>query len=128
SLSAWTGRLSHGRYQSPAGGLHCQRSGTGNLAAWINRRGDFSREGSGFDPVTRLLRKSGQRQWFRYADEKGKRGIRAPGNHFIFSSSQQGIISVEVTADALTIDDSSKGAAEVSHMITFVARLDHEVI
>jgi hypothetical protein len=33
-----------------------------------------------------------------------------------------------VTADALTIDHSSKGAAEVAYMITFLALLDHEVI
>jgi hypothetical protein len=31
-------------------------------------------------------------------------------------------------ADALTIDDSSKGAVEVSHIITFLALLDHEVV
>jgi hypothetical protein len=38
------------------------------------------------------------------------------------------MISAEVTADALTIDHSSKGAAEVLHLITFLALLDHKVI
>jgi len=34
----------------------------------------------------------------------------------------------EVIADGLTVDDCSKGAAEVAHMISFMALLDHEVI
>jgi hypothetical protein len=74
------------------------------------------------------MRKSGRRQWSRYAHGKHKRGIRAPGNHFILPSSQQSIISAQMIADALTIDDSSKGAVEVSHIITFPALLDHKVI
>ena len=60
--------------------------------------------------------------------QKNKRGARAPGNHLILSKPQQNIIGAEVTADGLAVDDRSKGAAEVSHMITFAAQLDHEVI
>ena len=76
----------------------------------------------------RLLRKSGRCQWSRYGYRKDKRGAHAPGNDLILAKSQPNIIAVELTADGLTVDDSSEGAAEVSHMITFAALLDHEVI
>jgi hypothetical protein len=74
------------------------------------------------------LPEPGRRRSFGYPHREDKRRIRAAGNHFILSSSQQSVISAELTADALTIDHSSKGAADVSHMITFLARLDHEVV
>jgi hypothetical protein len=61
-------------------------------------------------------------------DKEDKRRAHTPGNHLIFAKSQQNIITAELIADGLTVDDSSKGAAEVSHMITFAALLDHEVI
>ena len=77
---------------------------------------------------SRLLRKSGRCQWSRYGYRKDKRGAHAPGNHLILAKSQPNIIAAELIADGLTVDDSSKGAAEVSHMITFAALLDHEVI
>ena len=76
----------------------------------------------------RLLRKPGQRQRSRYGYRKDKRRAHAPGNHLILSKSQQIIISAEFAADGLTVNDSSKGAAKVSHVITFAALLDHEVI
>jgi hypothetical protein len=74
------------------------------------------------------LRKSGQRQWCRYGYRKDKRGAHTPGNHLILSKSQPNIIAAELIADGLTVDDSSEGAAEISHMITSAALLDHEVI
>jgi hypothetical protein len=56
-----------------------------------------------------------------YGHREDKGGPHAPGNHFILSSSQQNIIRAEVIADGLTVDDCSKGAAEVAQMITFMA-------
>jgi hypothetical protein len=60
--------------------------------------------------------------------QKTQTGNLHPRNHFILSGSQQRIVDAELTADGLTGDDGTKGAVEVSHMITFVALLDHEVI
>jgi hypothetical protein len=76
----------------------------------------------------RLLREARRRQWSRYGYRKDKRGAHAPGNHLILAKLQHNIIAAELIADGLTVDDSSEGAAEVSHMITFAALLDHEVI
>jgi len=69
-----------------------------------------------------------QHQRSRYGHREDKGGPQAPRNHFILTSSQQNIIGAEAIADGLTVDDCSKGAAEVAHMITFMALLDHEVI
>ena len=49
-------------------------------------------------------------------------------NHFILSCSQWRIIATEVIADGLAVDDRSKRAAEVAHIIISVALLDHEVV
>ena len=76
----------------------------------------------------RLLRQSGRRRCFRYGYRKHKRGAHTPGNHLILAKSQQNIIAAGLIADGLTVDDSSEGAAQISHMITFAALLEHEVI
>jgi len=46
----------------------------------------------------------------------------------VFSRLQWRIITAEMIADGLTVDDRSKRAAEVAHIITSVALLDHKVI
>jgi hypothetical protein len=74
------------------------------------------------------LQKSWHYYLSRYGHREDKGGPDAPGNHFILSSSQQNIIRAAVIADGLTVYDCSKGAAEVAHIITFMALLDYEVI
>jgi hypothetical protein len=74
------------------------------------------------------MRKSGRREWFGDGYGKDKRGAHAPSNHLVLAKPQHNVTGAEVTADGLTVDDSSKGAAEVSQMIAFVALLDHEVV
>ena len=85
---------------------------------------------AGFARNTKTLFRSNARQHqrSRYGHREDKGGPQAPRNHFILTSSQQNIIGAEAIADRLTVDDCSKGAAEVAHMITFMALLDHEVI
>src|SRR5262249_54317797 len=63
-----------------------------------------------------------------YEHGEDKRRIHAAGNHFMLSRSQRRIISAEMMADGLAVDDRSKRAAEVAHMITSAALLDHEVV
>jgi len=63
-----------------------------------------------------------------YEHGEDKRRIHAAGNHFILSRSQRRIITAEMLADGLAVDDRSKRAAEVAHIITSVALLDHEVV
>src|SRR5258707_395881 len=59
---------------------------------------------------------------------RANRRMHATGNHFILSSLQWRIITAEMIADGLAVDDRSKRAAEVAHIITSVALLDHEVV
>ena len=54
--------------------------------------------------------------------------MHAASNHFILSLLQQRIISAEMGADRLTVNDCAKSAAEIAHIIAFFALLDHEVI
>jgi hypothetical protein len=49
-------------------------------------------------------------------------------NYFILPSAQWHIVDTEMIADGLAVDDRSKGAAKVAHMIVLVALLDNEVI
>src|SRR5215813_13742227 len=63
-----------------------------------------------------------------YEHGEDKRRIHAAGNHFILSRSQWHIITAEMIADGLAVDDRSKRAAEVAHIIASVALLDHEVV
>src|SRR2546430_572995 len=49
-------------------------------------------------------------------------------NHFILSRSQCRIITAEMIADGLAVDDRSKRAAEVAHIKIPVALLDHEMV
>src|ERR1700730_13875791 len=69
-----------------------------------------------------------QHQRSRYGHREDKAGPQAPRNHFILTSSQQNIIGAEAIADGLTVDDCSKGAAEVAHMITLMGHRDNETI
>jgi hypothetical protein len=50
------------------------------------------------------------------------------GKHFILSRSQRCFINVEMISDRLAVDDRSKRAAEIAHIIILVALLDHEMI
>src|SRR5262249_42702048 len=61
-----------------------------------------------------------------YEHGEDKRGTHATGNHFILSSSQWRIITAEMLADQLAVDDQSKRAAGVADIIASVALLDHE--
>ena len=70
----------------------------------------------------------GRHQRSRYGHGEDKGRPRAPGNHLILASPQQNIIGAEAIADRLTVDGCSKSVAEVAHMISFMALLDHEVI
>src|SRR5215510_11441033 len=63
-----------------------------------------------------------------YEHGEDKRRIHAAGNHFILSRSQWHIITAEIIADGLAVDDRSKRATEVAHIIASVALLDHEVV
>jgi len=63
-----------------------------------------------------------------YGHGEDKRRLHAAGNHFILSTSQRRIIGAEMIADGLAVNDRSKRAAEVAHMITSTALLDHEVV
>ena len=65
---------------------------------------------------------------FRYKDGEDKRRIHAAGNHFILSRSQRCFITAEMISDGFAVDDRSKRAAEVAHIVIFVALLDHEMI
>jgi hypothetical protein len=69
-----------------------------------------------------------QADFSTYENGEDERRGHTARNHFILSGSQRRIIGAEMIADRLAIDDRSKGAAEVAHMITSVALLDSEVV
>jgi hypothetical protein len=94
----------------------------------LARRDDLLSEGGGSDPASSPIAKIGTTPVVQVWIQKRQTGSPHPGNHLILSKSQQNIIAAELIADGLTVDDSSEGAAEISHMITFAALLDHEVI
>ena len=64
----------------------------------------------------------------KYRNGKDERGIHAAGNYFILSGPQQRVIGAEMVADGLTVDDRAKCAAEVAHMITAIAFLNHKMV
>src|SRR6516165_5484006 len=72
--------------------------------------------------------REGQTGVSSYGHGKHKRRIHAAGNHFIFSGSQRRIVGAEMTADGFAVDDRSKRAAEVAHMIASAALFNNEVI
>jgi len=57
-----------------------------------------------------------------------KRRLHAAGNHLILSCPQWRFITAEMISNRLAVDDRSKRAAEVAHVITSVALVDHEVV
>ena len=60
--------------------------------------------------------------------EKTNREIHATRNHLILSRPQWRVIAAEMLTDRPAVNDRSKGAAEVVHVITPVALLDHKVV
>ena len=63
-----------------------------------------------------------------YRHREDKRRIHPAGNDLILSSSQRRIIGTEMIADRFAVDDRSKCAAEVAHMITSAALFDNKVV
>jgi hypothetical protein len=63
-----------------------------------------------------------------YGDGEDKWRIHAAGNHFILSHSQSCFITAEMIPDGLAVDDRSKCASQVAHIIISVAPLDHEMV
>ena len=63
-----------------------------------------------------------------YRHREDKRRIHPAGNDLILSSSQRCIIGAEMIADGFAVDDRSKCAAEVAHMMTAAMHFDQEMV
>ena len=63
-----------------------------------------------------------------YEHREDKPRIHATCNHLILSRPQWRVIAAEMLTDRLAVNDRSKGAAEVVHVITPLALLDHKVV
>ena len=63
-----------------------------------------------------------------YEHREDEPQIHATRNHLILSRPQWRVIAAEMLTDRLAVNDRSKGAAEVVHVITPLALLDHKVV
>jgi hypothetical protein len=61
-----------------------------------------------------------------YGEDKWR--LQAAGNHFILPCPQWRFITAEMISDGLAVDDRSKRAAKVAHVITSVALLDRKMV
>jgi hypothetical protein len=63
---------------------------------------------------------------YEYGEDKWR--LHAASNHFILPCPQLRFITAEMISDGLAVDDRSKPAAKVAHVITSVTLLDHKMV